>query len=180
MKWKISDRPIERTKYRTSGKKRDKRTHGRAGMLWLFINIRAERCNKKNLSHESPRSDSNRSMFPIHVNALPHELREPLLGKFQFRENKPFFAFFLKRCRTSLMQALGSSDKKRASYAPYSKSPSVSLTRSGLPRVIPAHHRRVISQGGKRSELVVRCYLTIFSLYRVIDVKGKIDLSNIE
>lgn len=78
------------------------------------------------------------------------------------------------------MQALGSSDKKRASYAPSSKSPSVSLTRSGLPRVIPAHHRRVISQGGKRSELVVRCYLTIFSLYRVIDVKGKIDLSNIE
>lgn len=45
----------------------------------------------------------------------------------------------------------------------------VSRTNRGLPRVIPAVHREMIRKGDKA---MIRFYLTIFNLYRVIDFKG--------
>lgn len=45
----------------------------------------------------------------------------------------------------------------------------VSRTRAGLPRIIPRVHREMIRKGDFR---MIRFYLTIFNLYRVIDFTG--------
>lgn len=53
---------------------------------------------------------------------------------------------------------------------------SVSLTRSGLPRIIPSVWRASILSG---SVTVIRLTLTIFGLYRVLDYKGSLKLGTI-
>lgn len=53
---------------------------------------------------------------------------------------------------------------------------AISRTRSGLPRVIPILHRRMILSGDKWT---VRLWSSFFWLYRVLDTKGKIKLSTI-
>lgn len=52
----------------------------------------------------------------------------------------------------------------------------VGRTRGGIPRLIPMIHRRFIKQG---NTLVIRYYLTIFSLYRDIIIPGKIKINTI-
>lgn len=52
----------------------------------------------------------------------------------------------------------------------------VSITRTGLPRIIPIQHRRRISQG---HGLVVRFWLSLFSIYRVLSFKGTPTISTI-
>jgi hypothetical protein len=50
------------------------------------------------------------------------------------------------------------------------------LTSSGLPNFIPTRDRREL---GKLTVSVVRWYLTIFAIYRIISVPGKLKLSTI-
>lgn len=44
----------------------------------------------------------------------------------------------------------------------------VSLTRRGLPRIIPSFHRKRIMRGGSEAESIVQMYLSFFSLYRIV------------
>jgi hypothetical protein len=47
-------------------------------------------------------------------------------------------------------------------------SPYVSLTRSGLPRIIPSFHRRLIKDGVRpRSDNLVKMYLSWFTVARL-------------
>jgi hypothetical protein len=52
----------------------------------------------------------------------------------------------------------------------------VSRTHSGLPRIIPALHRDRIRRGDK---LIIRLWLTLFALLRVLVFNGKLDLTSI-
>lgn len=52
----------------------------------------------------------------------------------------------------------------------------ISRAKSGLPRIIPSHHRLMIMRGDYR---VMRWYLTFFSLYRDLFFIGRLDLSTI-
>jgi len=54
--------------------------------------------------------------------------------------------------------------------------PRVSRTEGGIPRLIPVLHRRRIRLG---DPLIIKYYLTIFSLYRDIVIPGKMKLSTI-
>lgn len=51
------------------------------------------------------------------------------------------------------------------------RSPSyslISLTRSGIPTIIPPFHRQIIRSGGDRADPLVRMYLSFFSLKKLI------------
>lgn len=48
-----------------------------------------------------------------------------------------------------------------------------------LVRIIPRKHRVLLLGEGQRSRDLARYYLTLFSLYRFIQVSGKLDLSSI-
>nr|UJQ92483.1 MAG: putative RNA-dependent RNA polymerase [Mitoviridae sp.] len=50
----------------------------------------------------------------------------------------------------------------------------ISLTRSGIPTIIPSYHRRIIRMRNDRSDLLVKCYLSFFSLSRIVLLAKKI------
>jgi hypothetical protein len=52
----------------------------------------------------------------------------------------------------------------------------VKITRRGLPKIIPVQHRRRIDQG---HGIVVRFWLSLFSIYRVLTFKGTVSISTI-
>jgi hypothetical protein len=54
--------------------------------------------------------------------------------------------------------------------------PVFARTKSGLPRVIPVEHRRRIRAGDR---LIVRAWLSLFGLYRVLDWKGVFSVDTI-
>lgn len=54
--------------------------------------------------------------------------------------------------------------------------PVFARTKSGLPRIIPVEHRRRIISGDR---LVVRAWLSLFGLYRVLDWKGVFSVDTI-
>ena len=72
-------------------------------------------------------------------------------------------ALYLKACSVSLMRAYAGSW-----VVTDPTSHPVSLNRSGLPRCIPAFHRRVIREKSERADLLVRFYLSLFSISRLI------------
>jgi len=79
---------------------------------------------------------------------------------------------YLKGCHVLLNQVAGGQrldNPRRLGCA-------ISRTRSGLPRVIPILHRRMILSGDKWT---VKIWSSFFWLYRVLDTKGKIKLSSI-
>nr|YP_009380695.1 hypothetical protein AEK19_MT0303 [Utricularia reniformis]ART30578.1 hypothetical protein AEK19_MT0303 [Utricularia reniformis] len=51
---------------------------------------------------------------------------------------------------------------------------SVSLTCSGLPRIIPRRHRHCISCGDERADEIVRLYNSWFGLSRIIELAALI------
>lgn len=83
-----------------------------------------------------------------------------------------FTIIYLKACSTLLQQAIGG--QVLPDTKPFGA--RVSRTRGGLPRVIPALHRASIRRGNL---LIIRLWLSLFALYRVIDLVGKVDLSSI-
>lgn len=54
--------------------------------------------------------------------------------------------------------------------------PAVSRSKSGLPREIPVIHRQAIRKGDL---LILRFYLTLFSIYRVLEFPGTLKLNTI-
>lgn len=84
-----------------------------------------------------------------------------------------FVVIYLKACHTILQQSLGG--QRLSDVGPFGA--RVSRTRSrGLPRLIPSLHRARIQKG---ELLVIRLWLSLFSLYRILDIPGKIKLSTI-
>lgn len=57
--------------------------------------------------------------------------------------------------------------------------PRISRTRKGLPRVIPASHRYIIVNRRPGCYLLMRYYLSIFYMYRVLTFPGKLKLESI-
>lgn len=74
-----------------------------------------------------------------------------------------FVVQYLKQCGSCLRQYVGGV-KRPAEKLPV----FVSLLRSGIPRIIPEYHRRVIARGDERSHQVVRWYLSWFTLSMLI------------
>lgn len=86
-----------------------------------------------------------------------------LIGKrivmFGKRSGWLFVALYLKQCSTSL-KVYRSSDKPKA---PSSLSVPVSLTGSGLPRIIPSFHRREIRRGSPKGDQLIQISLSVFT-----------------
>lgn len=70
-----------------------------------------------------------------------------------------FTALYCKQCAVSLQRYYAGSFSKRDSL-----SPPVSLTRCGLPRIIPAPIRKAIRARDDRADILVRLYLSWFGL----------------
>lgn len=83
-----------------------------------------------------------------------------------------FVAKYLKCCVSLLMQALAGARHPSTQEL----GTSVSRTKRGLPRIIPKLHRMKIREG---NILYIRLWLTLFSLYRVIDFTGRLKISTI-
>lgn len=79
-----------------------------------------------------------------------------------------FTALYLKQCSASLMTYYGTSDKVVPTLLPV----PVSLNRAGLPRIIPADFRKIISQRSEKSDIVVN--LSAFSLSKICLVAKKV------
>jgi len=82
---------------------------------------------------------------------------------------------FLKSCSVALQQSL-------AEYRIIDMTkvgPRISRTGSGLPRVIPANHRILMVNRGPGCYLLMRYYLSIFYIYRVLVFPGKVKLETI-
>lgn len=86
-----------------------------------------------------------------------------------------FVALYLKQCAVHLQRYHSVLDKSTLINS--SASVSVSLTRCGLPRVIPKVHRHQISIRDDRSRYLVKLYLSLFSVCRIIKLAKKIDKS---
>ncbi|XLR34038.1 hypothetical protein HN51_043317 [Arachis hypogaea] len=87
------------------------------------------------------------------------------LGK---RSGWLFLALYLRQSRVCLQRFVARDS------IPSDLSPAVSLTRSGLPRIIPSFHRRKIREG---NHLVIQLYMSFFTVSRLIPLAKKIDKS---
>ncbi len=58
--------------------------------------------------------------------------------------------------------------------------PFVALSKSGIPTIIPVHHRHVIAQRNERSDKLVRLYLSWFSLCRIIRLAKPVSKATFE
>jgi hypothetical protein len=83
-----------------------------------------------------------------------------------------YVAKYLKGCVSLLMQALAGAQHSSTQVLGV----AVSRTNRGLPRIIPKLHRSKIREGNL---LYIRLWLTLFSVYRVIDYTGRLKISTI-
>ena len=77
-----------------------------------------------------------------------------------------FLALYLKQCRVCLQRYCAGDS------VPDSLSPAVSLTRCGLPRIIPSFHRGKIRRGDAR---IIQLYMSLFTVSKLIPLAKKID-----
>lgn len=75
-----------------------------------------------------------------------------------------FVALYLKQASTCLMQYYYVSKPSK----PNSLSVSISLTRSGIPRIIAPFHRKLIRRQDDRADVVVKIYLSAFTMAKLI------------
>lgn len=81
-----------------------------------------------------------------------------------------FVALYLKQCSASLMQWYA----RETPTLPEKLSVPISLTRLGLPRIIPPFHRKIIRRRDERSDTVVKFYLSLFTLAKVIRLAKRV------
>jgi hypothetical protein len=79
---------------------------------------------------------------------------------------------YLKACTSLLMQSISGKPHKSTQEL----GAAVSRTSKGLPRVIPILHRNHITKG---NVFYIRFWLTLFSIYRVLDYTGKLSIKTI-
>jgi hypothetical protein len=90
----------------------------------------------------------------------------------QRRGGTRFAVIYLKAAATVLQQAVGG--QRIRDMSPLGL--RFKRSRSGLPKVIPAHHRVRIKAGDIKT---IRLWMTLFSLYRVLEFRGQLKLSSI-
>lgn len=83
-----------------------------------------------------------------------------------------FLVLYLKTCYSVFQQYIGG--QRLHDLSPFGA--RIGRTHSGCPSIIPAIHRRRIRQG---DTWCIRYWLTIFSLYRVLDCRPKLNISSI-
>lgn len=84
-----------------------------------------------------------------------------------YKKNGPLFTSrYLKLCNQQFMWYVGSG----TSSPPPSLEIPISLTRCGLPRIIPPHYRKMIRGGDAQ---VIKMVMTIFAFYRIMKVGNK-------
>jgi hypothetical protein len=84
-----------------------------------------------------------------------------------------YVVIYLKACHTLLQQACAGQKLSDTG----SLGARVRRTRGGgLPTLIPVTHRKEISKGNK---MIIRLWLSLFSIYRVIDIPGRVNLGTI-
>nr|WOR07594.1 CeaMV1-RdRp [Duamitovirus sp.] len=79
-------------------------------------------------------------------------------------------ALYLKQCSVLLQQYYSEHDNTGAGPMKV----WVSLTRCGLPRIIPAFHRRIIRGRGVRGDRIVRMWISWLQIYRIIELAPKV------
>jgi len=90
-----------------------------------------------------------------------------------YRQNGvKFVVLYLKSCHVLVMQAVGGHYLRN----PRQLGVAVGRRGYGLPKIIPRLHRPLIHQG---DGITVRAWLTLFSIYRVLEFPGKLKLSTI-
>jgi hypothetical protein len=81
-------------------------------------------------------------------------------------------AIYLKTCYVLLEHVAGGMRDR----SPFDLGANVKRTRRGVPRILPPQHRSLVLQGDVG---VIRLWLTLFSLYRVLEFKGTLKLKTI-
>lgn len=76
-----------------------------------------------------------------------------------------FTALYLKQCAVALQRYYADNPIQKETM-----SVSVSLTKSGIPRLIPVHHRYCIRCRDDRADYLVKLYLSWFGLARIIEL----------
>jgi len=79
---------------------------------------------------------------------------------------------YLKVCSVCLQQCIGG----HVVHDVGELGMRISRTGTGIPRIIPVYHRELIRQG---SVPIIRLYLTIFALYRIINIPAKVKIKSI-
>jgi hypothetical protein len=109
----------------------------------------------------------NLSLVKVLITYLAHLHRLQKQGGFKF------LVIYLKACYVLLQQSVGG--QRLGDSGPLGA--RVSRTRSGgLPRVIPVLHRKRIREG---ETAIIKLWLSLFSVYRVLDIKGKVKTASI-
>jgi len=83
-----------------------------------------------------------------------------------------FLVIYLKACHTLLQQNV--CGQRLSDTGPFGA--RVSRSKGGLPSWIPVQFRQRIRKGDK---MAIRLWLSLFSIYRVIDIRGRVNLSTI-
>lgn len=91
------------------------------------------------------------------------------------RQGVPGVVLYLKAANVAIMQALPGSSMRAPSSRAISKS-AVSLTRDGLPRMIPAFARGLIRAGHTPT---IRLWLSLTGMYRLLRFKGVLKTNTI-
>jgi hypothetical protein len=81
-------------------------------------------------------------------------------------------AIYLKTCYLLLQHSAGG----MVDASPWALGANVATTRRGIPRILPVQHRILVSQGDVG---VIRLWLSILGLYRVLEFKGTLKLKTI-
>ncbi|TYH13103.1 hypothetical protein ES288_A06G118000v1 [Gossypium darwinii] len=90
------------------------------------------------------------------------------------RSGTLFTTLYLKQCAVTLQQAYGGITP----YDIHTKlSVPMSLTRLGYPRIIPSFHRQQIYKRDDKADMLVKLYLSFFSLSRAIKLAKRISPS---
>jgi len=117
-------------------------------------------------------------LFPaIGVIVSPTSVKSTLIVLHKFyhiysKQGKVGLVKYLKVCSVCLQQSIGGHVLKDLNPL----GPRVKRSIRGIPRVIPIYHRNMIREG--RPE-IIRLYLTLFALYRVIMIPAKVKLGTI-
>nr|QIR30237.1 RNA-dependent RNA polymerase [Plasmopara viticola lesion associated mitovirus 14] len=98
------------------------------------------------------------------------------LSKIRKTQGDKGLAMYLKSSAVSLQQGMSGYHIKDLTQV----GPRVSRTKgTGLPRIIPASHRLILINKRPGYLILMRFYLSIFYLYRVIEFKGKLKINSI-
>jgi len=87
-----------------------------------------------------------------------------------------FTCKYIKACQLYVMHFVSRKGKRHDFIHSHTYDLGVSLTKAGLPRVLPSYFRLRLQKG---DTMIIKVVLTVLSLYRVLPYKGKVKISTI-